>query len=408
MLASVARGITPISQVISPPATFSITTDNTSTLTGGNGFSGGGAGWSNPTDPTKFAGIGGVWTQAGGPTFYGYGMASSIATPTNRRNTIASLVFRTSAPAFDVSIDTPAADGSSTLNIAVYVTDPATGVRKRATANDYTTVTLAYGQWLKCTFSGAADRIIEFCLLAAPFHTVIRGVSCTTGYSIIAPPIDTVRAKVVIVGDSHVDHTGSGNTNPARLCYPDYLGERLGTQDVWCSSVGGRGFLNPSNSNMKYRDSIGVNDLAISLIGQRDAVILAGTTNDDLALNAAYTDAAIQTEVQLTVAAAMVAQPNALIIVPGPFGRTVSPSPNAHVTPQSRYDAIQAGVLAAANGDSRVIYINNSPAGTQWITSGNVGTLVGPDGTHLNNAGMSAVGYALGDAIIAACTALAA
>ena len=401
VIASNTRGLTPITQVMaSPPTVVNGSTNNSL----GNNYSAytGQAQPFSPYTPVALTGsnLGANW--AGTTQQFGNTRASSTGNPASKRAGPGGFRVRTTGQHFEFCSD-------NTYKYMVYVTNPTTGVRERIAVNDLSGPGSGFGLWPRIAFSSAADRIIE--VFGGVGGTsegalVIRGLDGSAGVAITAPSFNPLELRVLIVGDSHSDHTGSSNTNSIRYSLPDFFAERLGTANIWCSAAGGRGFLNPG-SYATYRSGIvTAGDIDPAYVGDMDVVVLAGTTNDDLAMNAAYTDVAIQAEVQLAVAAAMLKQPKALIVVHGPLGRTLSPSPNAHVTPQSRYDAIKAGVIAAAAGDKRVIYIDNSPSGTPWVTAGNQGTYLGADGTHLTNAGMSGCGYAFATALLAACAAI--
>jgi hypothetical protein len=376
--ASAARGLSPITGVMSPAPTITVG-GGTSTLSGAtNAF---GVGQYQITDPAAFTPMNATIAVKG---TNGYGlrtMTGNVATAARRAGAGGGWATRTSAP----SIDFVCQAGGAKL--AVYATDVLTGVRARVSPNDIVG-NGTFNQYFTIAFGSARDRIIE--VYNGPSGndaqgvyrgaTDFRGVNCTTGYTLQAPPLDLIPARVLLLGDSHADHAGSGNTNELKLAYPDFLAERLGTPFIWTSAANGTGFLNPVGTSGTYRQRVEDGDLSPSVVGQMDLTIFAGTTNDDLSLNAAFTDAAIQAEVQWCVEQALAQQPTSLVVVVGPH---VS---NTIGATQSRYDAMKAGVLAA-NGGQRALFIDNSPSGSPIITPANKATVIGPDGTHWTSPG---------------------
>lgn len=409
VLASATQGITPITQVMSTVPTVTVHT-SPSTLSGAS--SNFGAGQYQVSDTTIFDHIGGQWVANGTSNYHPIGMTGNVTNGAKKTTAGAGVRFRYNGPAFDFVSHT------SNSRYIVYVTDVLTGLRQRIAADDLDTHATLFSTFVKIDFGTARDRIIEVYTPASgndpnfgrPIQTAFRGFNASPGYSFTKPPVNVRELKIVAVGDSHVNHQASGGyTKQAKLTYLDFFAERLGVAPIWAQGSGGTGFLNPAagGTSGTYRQRIEAGDLSTAFIGEQDIVLIAGTTNDGVALSASYTDAAIQEEVRLTVLAAMAAQPSALIIVSGPFNRTIAPTATVQNVPQSRYDAIKAGVMAAANGAKRVIFIDNSPAGTPWITDANVTQVLGGgDGTHLISTGMPIIGYALGDAVITAMHAI--
>jgi lysophospholipase L1-like esterase len=310
---------------------------------------------------------------------------------------------------FDISLNT----GSSSF--IMYVTDMADGVRRRAQANDYTTADSSY-HYAKFDFGSAGNRIIELyfspstllrCLNIAPTGIAPADAACQV-YR--APATDAPR--ILTMGDSYEDGTGSGNTNNCKLTVTDFMGERLGAPNLLSLGRGGTGFLNPNTASPAfgtYRQRItdaggtGTGDLDLVHVGELDFVFLPGSVNDNLAINAAYTDAAVQAEIATLLPLVMAKQPRAVIYCWGP--QVTNTAAGAAV--QTRYDAMKAAVLAVAGGPNnpRLRWLDNSPSGENWMYgSASVGVnsrIIGADNVHLNDAGMALIGHRRASSILA-------
>lgn len=391
LMASVDRGITPITQVMAAAPTFGIGTGGAASTINGEPVTDE-RGTYQPEDSTIFDHVSGRFVDAGSAV-QGQGMVNNISGSARKSTAGNGLRFLLTGTEFDYC------SNGSNHHAMIYVTDPVTRVRERVAANDLVG-SASFNSYHKLTFASPVEKIVEIKFNSGSTGASLRGFNASGSLS--KPPADPAELRIALVGDSHGNHAGSGATNPIALAYPDFLGERLGTANIWCLSNGGTGFLNAATSLGTYRQRIAAGDLDEANCGVLDLVMLSGTTNDDSALNGAWTDAALAAEVQLTVSAAMSKQSSALIAVWGPHVTQARP-----LTAQSRYDAMKTAVSAAAAGDPRVIWLDNSPSGMNWMNAGNLGTLIGPDGVHWTNAGMSTMGHAIGDALIAAVAPLA-
>ena len=404
-----ARGITPITTVMASPPTYSEGTSGTaSTITGANVNASGGGASAYTSDATRFSSNGWFTASATATT----GMTDRSVTKLNantagyRRGAHgASIVFGTDADQFDVC----ASWGS--VPFIVYVTDLRTGIRARTQANDIvpTVTSTSYKKWV---FADAGPRIIEICprYSAANTTPVFRGVNVPATANIwqVANHFPD-QPRIAWIGDSWGDTGGSTNTNSAKLLATDYFGERLGCRSVLSLSQGGSGLLNDSAGQGSYYqraiegsplgDATG--DLSVSRIGKLDLIVIPGTLNDRVDNNAAWTDAAAQAAMQALAAAARAMQPDALIVGLGPQQtRSVT-------TLQSRFDALQAGLLAGAAGDPRCLWIDNSPTGDQLLfgsaATGNISLWFDAgDVNHLNDAGNAGWGRRVGTAVVSA------
>lgn len=256
----------------------------------------------------------------------------------------------------------------------IYVTDTATGVRQRAAANDYLTTANDFGrQYERFDFGSQYDKLVEVYFSA---NNSFWGLNIEAGATIAKPA--RTEPRIGVVGDSWMDAVASpsNTTTPLKNTYPDWFAWYLGCTNFLRMAHAGTGWLN-SNGQANNHLQRGQNgDFDAQYVGDLDLVWCYTGVNDHPNRNAAFTDVAVAANVQATVELLMVKQPNAIIAVPGPQWATGYPSD------QARYDAIRDAVLAAGAGDPRVMYIDNSPAGENWINATNIATLLGPDALH--------------------------
>lgn len=281
--------------------------------------------------------------------------------------------FLTDAAAFDLEMSR-----NSAIQYQVYVTDIATGVRARVQANDVVTTANDSGwQYDKWDFGSKAIRLIEVYLRG---NGQCRGMNVESGASVWKPAADEPR--IGFVGDSWMDGTTSpaNTSNPLKNQYPDWLAHYLGCNNLVRLAAAGTGWLNSNGqSNHLQRGQAG--DYDVSVCGPLDLVWAYTGVNDHPNRNASFTDAAVAANVKATVQLLMDRQPGAIIAVPGPqWARGTGGT--TYTFPQERYDATKAAVLEAAAGDPRVLYLDNSPAGENWVSAANIGSLLGPDEIH--------------------------
>lgn len=384
ILNAARRGIAPVAGVMATPPTVTQGTDFANSLISTAMTTNFGSGTYQANDARYVESVSGkiILSPSQLDRYVGQGMTGNNVTLAKRATYGQGLRFATDAMDMDICCNFAA------TTFCIYVTDPATGVRARTQAGD---ISFASSNWkyLRVTFATRAVRIIEiYCTNQGQF----RGINVESGYTIWPAPLPD-EPKVVILGDSWGNGQLSGGTNSVKLAWPTYLAERLGIANIYSSSNGGTGLLNPGGTNGTFRERVVAGDLNISLIGAQDLVVIETSVND----TSTYTDAACQTEMQLLTTAIMTVQPGALIAAFGPqttLGTT---------TPQTRYDAIKAGFMAAAGTDQRLLWIDNSPAGEAWYASATRNAAcIGADNTHPNDVGKILLGHRAGQSILAA------
>lgn len=392
ILRAAQRGITSISSVMTTPPTLSVGAANTASTINGQ-TTAFGQGMYQAIDLTVTEDVSGRFASDGSQ-YAGVGKTSLLNG--TRGGTFGGKRLATDATALDICLAT-------TSGVAIYVTDPVAGLRQRVTANDYTTdgtnsLTDGSKHYLKMLFATTAVKIIE---LYGSNTLALRGINVNAGASIWRAPSPD-QPNIVLQWDSWGFNTLSSGTNPIRLAVPQFFGEQLGVSNVFSIAAAGTGFLNDAGTIGTYRARMLNGDVDPGNVGNPDLFIMAGSINDDPQVNAAYTDAAVQAEVTLTVALAMQRMPNALIMVTGPQ-QTPASAQRPQFTAQSRYDAIKAGALAAMGSDPRCFYLDNSPAGEAWYanTTRNA-AYIGTDNAHPNDAGKAYYGYRMAQSALAA------
>jgi len=379
ILRAAERGLQPITDVMETPPTFSEGAASAASTITGNTL----AAAAYPITHPAITWIG-VFAAATSRDE----MVSYIGAGSRRVGHGWGFKFATDAAQFDIAFGTGGA-----LPFILYVTDLTAGVRARASANDYVrSVTAAnYTKWV---FPDARARLIEF-------YGDYSGATVMPIYGINVPTSAAIwryreadDPRIGCIWDSWGDRGGSANTNVVKLLAPDFMGEALGCKNVRSLSQGGSGFVNPagSGSTLKgnYYQRIANGDIDPARVGELDLIDFNGTLNDDAANGAGYTDADVQAAVARTIALTMAKQPRAIITCSGPE------QTKAYTAAQARFDAMKAGLLAAAQGDPRVIWLDNSPAGENWLfgtaTTGNISTYFGADLNHLNDFGQATWG----------------
>lgn len=380
ILENASRGIGDITSVLGTPATYSqgSTNANSTINTGATVFPNGGA---------SAEGVSAIIQKpectlaAPGSSAFPNTILFTVSPVARGGSRGLAIRFACDGPAVDFAINCAAG-----ATMVMYVTDLLTGVRQRATANDQTpTAGLSYHKY---TFSGAAKRIIELYTFGV---AGINGINVGAGYKIwSAPSPDPIKAA--LVWDSWGQGNSSGGaTNIAKLWTPDYMGEALGLLNIPNLCRSGTGFGAGGNSGTFAQRIIIGGDLDISRRGVLDLIIMPGSINDTLTASA-QTDAVVKAGAQAAFAAAMVAQPQAIII-----GMGQAVTPNAPFS-QSRQDAIKAGFDAAAAGDKRMVWVPQT-----WLTDANATSYVSSD--HPTDAGKAYIGRQMGYGILNAVAA---
>jgi hypothetical protein len=291
-------------------------------------------------------------------------------------------------------------------SVVAYLTDLATGIRLRHAAADFA----ASAGLTELSFDLGARPVSPVFWEIYPISQGTVGSYAQYFTGVNVPETDSIWAikspdqgRLIFLGDSWFHYpaaSSDGGTNPAKLGPADYIAEGLGSQNYSCPSIGGTGVIaTNSGTLMKYRDRVQqYGDIDVARIGVHDAVITMTSLNDfNVAGN---TPAAIRTEYPLLLAAIRAAQPTAIIFVLGPQ-LTTATSPT-----QDWWDATKNGVAdyVAASSDQNVFYIDNSPAGGNYLfgTSAVGINSIAFNGTgknHLQDAGIPYWGSRVADDI---------
>jgi hypothetical protein len=354
ILRAAARGITPITQVLATPATYSQGAANAASTV-------------NAAATTPFITTGSVLvsdpriTPIGGPW-------AVIATPQQRiqgpftstqrqHGHGAGMRFEFYGQVFDFSANFYG------LGFTCYDTDPTTGVRARCAANDYLDT------------PGFTFHKID--LQVTRLHLVeVYGASASTTFGAINLPANGTalyayrtpdQPLIAILGDSWTAGVLSGGTNSVKLAVTDYFAAGIGVASPLSFGIGGTDFIwDAGITNGTFRQRILQGDINNTRIGDMDAVILPASVNAPIQFvggNTAVSPAALRAEIPLALGAARTAQPHAILVVTGQEYTTATP-----VT-QDFYDATKGGVAdyVAATGDKGVLYLDNSATGENWL-----------------------------------------
>lgn len=415
-----AGTVTAIDQVASQVATITVgaaagnsTLDSSATFGSGKTYL--------ATDATRFEQVAGWLQNYSGKAIAGRGRIGNVTTGARGSTFGNGIRFRYSGRKFEFS-------QSGAGYCAIYVTDPATGVRQRATSNDFTSGTNVF---VLVDFGSAADRIIE---IYAQGSQIWSGLVPENGLDFTLPPARPNKPKIALLWDSW----GAGQITPpsgqtaaltnTKIGLGTLMGTALGDENIWCSCIGGTGHLfgspswpptssatgggyidrtnptvAPSGTDAAGNPMPFWGDFDIALMGDRDLLIQHCSINDVPGTNKP-SDAQHQEAVRLETVALMAKQPNAIIVGLGPqgtFNGTAGVSPT-----QSRYDACRAGFVAAAGSDPRMIWVDISPTGAAVYsnTTRNAAN-VGSDNLHPNDAGARVYAALEAQAILAALNA---
>lgn len=244
-------------------------------------------------------------------------------------------------------------------NILFRVTDLDTGARAWHASSE---VALPTGkQHLKLDFGSRGRRMIELFLGDA---IAINGINIANSDTIWAVSAAD-QPKLAVFGDSWVsDNPAQYNTSiRGGLAYQ--IADQLGIDTPYVNGLAGTGWLRSTATQWGRRIAAG--DLSPARVGVLDVIVFPFVSIND----AGFTDAEIVAAMLDTtsgIPAVAAQQPNALIFVGGPQLTTLVQ------TPQSRYDAIKAGLAGLSNPN--IIYLDNSPSSVdRWlIGAGNAGS----------------------------------
>lgn len=274
----------------------------------------------------------------------------------------------------------------------VYVIDPSTGVRARVQAADFTS-TSGRSYWTLTAPAAGFYAIEVYSLGASASFNNIWSLTAGTYISKYTLPD---AAKWAWVGDSWGTDAMNGGTNGTKLAPIDYVMAALGCADYLSMSVTGtgavatNGVLGAANSAPAYADRMNIySDISVSRIGVVDGVVVPGSLNDfNVAGN---TPAVTQAAYLAALQAARAAQPSAVIVG---FGPQITP---ATAVTQPWFDAYAAAF--AQWGDKNAVYIDNSPAGENWLNAGTNSVYFTGSVNHLNDVGKVAWGQRAGNSI---------
>jgi hypothetical protein len=286
-----------------------------------------------------------------------------------------------------------AGSGDTFIIYQTELTGANAGIRQRSIANDQATPD-ASQRYYSCDFGSRAPRIIE---LYFPTTASVRGMNITaTGVAIPVCSVWNARRpdalNLAFVWDSYGNNAangaaGGGATNSQKIWPPDVFGEVLGQPNPIVLANGGTGFLNPGSTNGTYGTRMSNGDIDVSNVGNLDLLVVPCSVNDNLAVNAAYTDTAHATAVYDYFASAKLRQPNPIIVSWGP--QVTGSATGGYVA--SRFSTAREAFLRAADGDPRFIWLDNSATGENWLAgaaaTGTVGQYCGTDTVHPNTAG---------------------
>lgn len=278
-----------------------------------------------------------------------------------------------------------------------YVTDP-DGVRRRIAASDRALIASANANYYKIDFgsTAAGGRLVEVYTTARVF-----GVNAPAGYSIWAAPLPQ-QPKIAVIGDSFVEGLMNDTTVSLKLAMADWIAAAFGVNNPLCLGLGGTGVLATSGgTKTTFKQRIDAGDLDVSRVGEMDLVFWLGSVNDHNVSAGGQAipagDAAVLTAQQAGVAAAMIAQPNAIFVgVGGQFN-------SGSGAPASRTAAYKAGFQAAANSDPRLLWLDN----TLYDSAADTG-VIGADSIHPGGVfGTRHIGERLGRQALAALATIA-
>lgn len=334
---------------------------------------GAGLGMFNATNPLHA-------TILGAPEFIN-GRNSLITRQTGSRigGHVTGFAVETNAPAIDFSIK------CNGLRWIAYITDLKTGERGRIAAADRAQAYSNYNYY-KLTFADSRPRRVE---VYAGNASSFAGINVATGYSV--RPAAISQPRIAAFGDSFWGGTMNDTTLALRLAVADWFAAELGCANPTINGVGSTGVIATAGASnyLSYQGRLTAGDMDYTRIGHQDLVFVPGSINDG---NPAYGglsvpagDATLQAAYQTFIADLMVRQPYA-IIVGAPQEFTSSTAAAA-----SRVAAYKAGFLAAAGGNPRMIWLDN----TLFEAAPDTG-VIGADLAHPGGAfGAQAIGQSL-------------
>lgn len=381
------RRIDPISNVLASPPAVTIpagTYGNSTIITTATTNQGGGR--FNSENPLHATPMGGSLNT---------GIFQTITrlpgqTPARFAGHSAGVSFATRSSVFDICIR------AANFNVIMYATDLLTGARARVAVDDIVQVG-PEERYYKVDFGSAAMRGIE---VYTGISAKLFGINVPTTDSVWAWSGASEQPRIAMLWDSYGqgELSDTGTLNKLKLATPDYIAARLGCANPWINALAGTGVVAtgaaPGTFN-SFAQRVAAGDLDASRVGGFDLVWAPVSVNDS-GTTYNLTDATVQSAYASMIAALMAAQPDAIIVGSGPqYAVQIKP-------PQSRFDAAKAGFLAAAGADPRMIHLDNSLTGENWMFDGINATIIGADGLHPTKVGAQYLGERIGGSIAAA------
>jgi len=285
--------------------------------------------------------------------------------------------IRTMSPSIDICYFEGVEQQQTNPGIALYITDVATGVRQRAQLNDYRSNDSAAWRYLRFDLPSAADRIWE---LSFDATASLRSFNLAPGYDLVdLPATPASQPKIQFVWDSYgepgVVSQASVATDMVKKGVLSQFAEKFGCPNPQINARGGTGFLNPANTLGTYATRRGYGDT--TRYGQQDLFAAGVSLNDDVGLNAAYTDSALSDAMKSYFQGVAADQPSPTIIMGWGPQTSVNRAAN-----QTRWNVAKAAFLSVAAADaapSRFVWLDGSPSGDDWFN----GVVDGPDNTHM-------------------------
>lgn len=222
--------------------------------------------------------------------------------------------------------------------------------------------------------------------------------------------------KVIVLGDSFTEGTGSESYKSSVQGFVQQLGALMGWPNIWASGSGSTGYINPGTAGrVKFRDRVQTDVIA----NNPDVVIVAGGINDlsytDPDTGQTVTPEKVGVEAGFLFDAIRTGLPNATLIVLSEF------KPSG--TGLYQYVQLRDAIFAAARSRGAIVvdtiggpepYSGTASQYTDkgWITgtgkvgattgSGNADLYTSTDGTHPSPAGHEYLARRIARALVAA------
>ncbi|MEO7691302.1 MAG: hypothetical protein ABIS51_18605 [Sphingomonas sp.] len=350
ILDAAARGISPIANVMAAPPTITQAASDgaNSTIIAGSTIALGG-GRFNAENPLHA-------TLIGGPISAGRMQTVTFSGSSRKQGHSNGVAVQTYSTVIDFCLR---ANGG---RVIFYVTDCATGVRARVQATTDIAATYSAANYYKLDFGGTPTlRIIEAYTFGSGNYF---GINVPLTHSVWPAVIN--QPRLAAIWDSYGEGSMNNATNSLKLATLDYWAAGLGCNNVFANALGSTGVMaDAAGTAVNYLGRLNNGDFDVSRVGNFDLILVGGTINDNNPANNGIAspagDATFQAAYTAFIRAFMLKQPNAIFVGTGPE------LPSSGPPPQTRFDVTRAGFLAAAGGDPRMIYRDNSATGENWM-----------------------------------------